>query len=243
MTHQCSGPMLELRNVTLQRAGLPVVRDVSVNVEQGQVCVLLGANGAGKSTVIDGISGVIPVTAGTVWLGDERIDRWRPVRRARAGIAHVEAGRSVFPTLTTDENLRVALPPGADIEEAFTLFPELSKRRHIEASLMSGGEQQMLVLARAWLRRPKVFLLDELSLGLAPRIVARLMESVREVASRGAGVLLVEQFAQVALESADRAYVMRGGAIVFGGAPHELLGNSELLQKLYLGASAAPVAT
>lgn len=234
--------MLELTSVTLERVGLPVVRDLSLSVDRGQVCVLLGANGAGKTTILDGISGVIRLAGGTITLDGERVDRWRPVRRAQAGVAHVEAGRSVFPSLTTDENLRVALPRGADVEEAYELFPELRKRQHVAASLMSGGEQQMLVLARAWLRRPKVFLLDELSLGLAPRVVVRLMEAVREVAKGGVGVLLVEQFAQVALEAADHAYVLRSGSAVFSGAPETLLESPELLHELYLGESPGVVA-
>lgn len=234
--------ILELTGVTLERAGLPVVRDLSLSVDRGQVCVLLGANGAGKTTVLDGISGVIRLAGGTIALAGERVDRWRPVRRAQAGVAHVEAGRSVFPSLTTEENLRVALRRGADVAEAFALFPELRKRQHVAASLMSGGEQQMLVLARAWLRRPKVFLLDELSLGLAPRVVARLMEAVREVATGGAGVLLVEQFAQVALEAADQAYVLRSGNLVFSGPPKTLLESPELLHELYLGQSPSEVA-
>lgn len=227
--------MLELKSVTLERAGLPVVRDVSLTVPAGQVCVLLGANGAGKTTVLDAVSGVIGLAGGSIELEGRRVDRWRPVRRARAGIAHVEADRCAFGTLTAEENLRVAIPRGAQTDEAYDLFPELRKRQHVAASLMSGGEQQMLVLARAWLRKPKVFLLDELSLGLAPLVVLRLMEAVREVANRGAGVLLVEQFAQVALRNADHAYVMRSGSIVFDGEPDELLENDQLLHELYLG--------
>jgi branched-chain amino acid transport system ATP-binding protein len=227
--------VLEAQEVTVSRAGLPIVRGISLNVHAGRISVLLGVNGAGKTTLLEGLSGVIPLDGGALRLAGERIDRWRPVRRARAGLAHVEQGRAVFRDLTTEENLRVAQGGRGPIDEAFDLFPELAKRRHVLASLLSGGEQQMLVVARAWLRRPSVFMLDELSLGLAPAVVTRLLSAVRQLADQGMGILLVEQFAPLALEIGDLAYVLRGGQMVFDGRASELRGAPERVQALYFG--------
>jgi branched-chain amino acid transport system ATP-binding protein len=227
--------MLTVSAVTVERAGLPVVSDVSLAVRAGEIRVLLGLNGAGKTTLLEGISGVLPIAAGSVELGGERIDRWRPVRRTNAGLSHVEEGRPVFGELTTEENLLVAARPGVSVEDAYTLFPELTKRRGVRAGLLSGGEQQMLVVARGWLRRPKVFLLDELSLGLAPAVVQRLMDAVRGLADAGMAVLLVEQFAPLALRIGDQASVLRGGRIVYDGPAAALRGNGDTLRELLFG--------
>jgi branched-chain amino acid transport system ATP-binding protein len=227
--------MLAVSDVTVARAGLPVVSGVSLAVQRGEIRVLLGLNGAGKTTLLEGISGVLPIDAGRIELDGVRIDRWRPVRRARAGLSHVEEGRPVFGDLTTEENLLVAAGDGRPVDDAFTLFPELAKRRTIRASLLSGGEQQMLVVARAWLRRPKVFLLDELSLGLAPTVVQRLMGAVRGLADAGMAILLVEQFAPLALRIGDHASVLRGGTIVFDGPAAALRGSNDTLRELLFG--------
>ncbi|WP_027005258.1 ABC transporter ATP-binding protein [Conexibacter woesei] len=229
--------VLEVRDVTIEREGLPIVRRATLEAQAGSVTVLLGLNGAGKTTLLEGISGVIGVRAGEVLLGGERIDRRPAYRRARAGLAHVEQGRGVFPDLTTEENLLVASPSG-EIEAAFTLFPELDKRRNVVGGLLSGGEQQMLVVARAIVRDPRVLLVDELSLGLAPVVLRRLMAAVVELAQQGMAIVLVEQFAALALEAGTKAYVLRGGEVVYDGTCAELRDEDGLLQRLYLGEAA-----
>ena len=202
---------LQLRGVTVVRGGLPICREIDLIAEPGQVTVLLGPNGAGKTTLLEAISGVIGVATGTIALGGRELHRLTRDRRARLGLAHVEQGRAVFASLTVAENLLVAgrggLPP------ALELFPELAARRDVRAGLLSGGEQQMLVIARALVRRPRMLLLDELSLGLAPIVVQRLMPVVRRLADSGVGVLLVEQYAALARELGDRAYLLSHGRI------------------------------
>lgn len=226
--------MLSVRDVTVEREGLPVVRDASLEAEAGSVTVLLGVNGVGKTTLLEGLSGVIGLAGGSVVLDGQRVDRKEPFRRARLGLAHVEQGRAVFPDLTTRENLLVA-SPGAPLDEVFEVFPELASRRDVAAGLLSGGEQQMLVLGRAFLRQPKALLIDELSLGLAPKVLERLMRSVSRMSEAGMAILLVEQFARLALEVGQRAYVLRGGTVVYDGSCGELRETEGLLQSLYLG--------
>lgn len=224
--------VLSIADVDVQRAGLPVVRGVSLLVDPGSVTVLLGANGAGKTTLLEGVSGAIPIAAGEVTVDGRRVDRLRAWRRARAGIAHVEQDRAVFAGLSTRENLQVA---GGDIERVLDLFPELRKQLDAPAGLLSGGEQQMLVVGRALLGDPKVLLIDEMSLGLGPIVVARLAAALRELADGGMGVLLVEQFAALALGIADRAYVMARGEVVHSGDAAALRSDDSLLRALYLG--------
>jgi branched-chain amino acid transport system ATP-binding protein len=230
---------LEVDKLVINRAGLPVVRGVSLVVEPGSVSVLLGANGAGKTTLLEGLSGIVPAVGGAIALHGEAIFGLRPGARARKGLAHVEQGRTVFRTLTTDENLRAASRQ-ADLGEAYALFPELGRRKEVRAGLLSGGEQQMLVIARALLTRPRLVMIDEMSAGLAPVIVVRLMAAVRKLAERGLAVLLVEQFAALALSIGDRAYVLRRGQVVYDGPCAALARSQDLLHRLYLGDSAAP---
>lgn len=223
--------MLSIEDVSVDRAGLAIVRGVSLRVGVGQVVALLGANGAGKTTLLEGVAGVVPVT-GRIVLDGERVERWPAWKRVRRGLAHVEQDRAVFREMSALENLRAA---GRDEERVFALFPELRKQAHVPAGLLSGGEQQMLVVGRALLTRPKVLVIDEMSLGLAPIVVRRLARAVRELADGGVGVLLVEQFAALALEIADLAYVMARGEVVFHGRSAELRADGELLRALYLG--------
>jgi branched-chain amino acid transport system ATP-binding protein len=225
---------LKVTDLVINRVGLPVVRHASLVVESNSVSVLLGANGAGKTTLLEGLSGIIGVVSGTIELQGEAIQGLRPGVRARKGLAHVEQGRTVFRMLTTDENLRSA-SQRADVDEAYALFPELEKRRHVRAGLLSGGEQQMLVIARALLTRPKAFMIDEMSAGLAPIVVGRLVAAVRKLAEDGLGVLLVEQFAALALSIGDRAYVLQRGQIVYDGPCPALAQSPDLLHRLYLG--------
>lgn len=229
--------LLNVHDVTIEREGLPVVRHASLEVAADAITVLLGANGAGKTTLLEGISGIIGLAGGMVSLGDERIDRKEPYRRAALGLAHVEQGRTVFADLSTEQNLLVA-SGGASPEAAYELFPELRDRRRVAAGMLSGGQQQMLVLARAFLRRPRVLLIDELSLGLAPVVLDRLMRTVTRLAGTGMAILLVEQFATLALDVGDHAYVLRAGEIVYDGTCAELRDTDGLLHNLYLGATA-----
>lgn len=229
---------LVVTNLVVNRAGLPVVRGASLLVMRGSVSVLLGANGAGKTTMLEGLSGITPVSGGAIELDGEAIQSLRPGDRARKGLAHVEQGRTVFQGLTADENLRAA-SRRADLKLAYDLFPELEKRRDVRAGLLSGGEQQMLVIARALLTNPKTLMIDEMSAGLAPVVVARLMSAVRRLADHGLAVLLVEQFAALALSIGDRAYVLRRGQIVYDGECGALAGSPEVLHRLYLGEAAA----
>jgi branched-chain amino acid transport system ATP-binding protein len=228
----------KVTDLVVNRVGLPVVRQASLVVEPSSVSVLLGANGAGKTTLLEGLSGIVAVASGTIELQEEAIQGLRPGARARKGLAHVEQGRTVFRMLTTDENLRSASQL-ADVDQAYALFPELEKRRYVRAGLLSGGEQQMLVIARALLTRPKVIMIDEMSAGLAPIVVVRLVSAVRKLAEEGLAVLLVEQFAALALSIGDRAYVLRRGQIVYDGPCPALAQSPDLLHRLYLGDTAA----
>jgi branched-chain amino acid transport system ATP-binding protein len=224
---------LSIQGLTALREQIPVVRKVDLEVPAGQVTVLLGMNGAGKTTLLDAVSGVIPVTSGKVLLDGAEIHGLRKERRARAGLAYVEQGRSIFPELTVDENLMISAR-GASILETFELFPELKARRNVPAQLISGGEQQMLVLARAVVSQPKVLLIDEMSQGLAPVIVKRLMPFVASVAQKGIAVLLVEQFAHLALKIGTTGHVMTGGEIVLSGPCAELAETPDKVRRAYL---------
>lgn len=224
----------------------PVLRSVSLEIPTGEITTLLGPNGAGKSTLVLAIGGMLKSTAGSVSIGDTDITKAKPDKVRGAGVAVVPEGRRLLPSLTVEDNLKVAtytLPSdeaAAGVEHALALFPELQKRFDTTARSLSGGEQQMVVLAQALASKPKVIVVDELSLGLAPVIVKRLMPVLEEVASQGTGVLLIEQFAHVALALATKAYVIEGGAIQYSGTAAELRDNPDLLHSAYLlGAAAA----
>jgi branched-chain amino acid transport system ATP-binding protein len=226
---------LSVKDLVVNRSGIAVVRGVDLEVASGQISVLLGSNGAGKTTLLESLSGIIPVAAGSLALDGAELARLRAGIRARAGISHVEQGRTVFSEMTTEENLKVALHPEADLKEAYDLFPELLQRRDIKAGMLSGGEQQMVVIARSLVTRPKVIMIDEMSSGLAPVIVSRLMMAVRKLADSGMAVLLVEQFATLALAIGDRAYVLRRGRVVYDGGGEALARDPAHLHRLYLG--------
>lgn len=230
-----TGERLELRGVSVIRAGAPVVDTVDLDVAAGEIVALIGSNGAGKTSLLEAISGAAPST-GEIVLNGVRIDRFGPTRRARAGIAHVEQGRTIFSDMTVEQNLMV-VADRADRERVLLDMPELADLRHRRAGLLSGGQQQMLVIARALAQHPRYLLLDELSLGLAPAIVRRLLPHIQDIAGRGVGVLLVEQFAFLALRYADRAAVLDRGRIVMSGTAQELAEQPDLLTAAYLGAA------
>ena len=223
----------------VDRSGIPVIRGVDLEAKGGEISVLLGSNGAGKTTFLESLSGIIPVCSGFINLDGVELAKLRPGARAKAGLSHVEQGRTVFPAMTTEENLKVALHPDADLKEAYDLFPELLQRRNVEAGMLSGGEQQMVVIARSIVNRPRVILIDEMSSGLAPVIVSRLMRAVRQLADDGMAVVLVEQFAALALAIGNRAYVLRRGQIVYDGDCTALARDPAHLHRLYLGDAAA----
>jgi branched-chain amino acid transport system ATP-binding protein len=225
---------LTITDLSVSRGEASIVRTVNFEVPRGEVTVLLGPNGSGKTTLLEAISGVIPVKSGTIRVNAQEVQSVSRVKRSQLGLAHVEQGRVVFPTLSVEENLFVGAR-GNNLNTAFKLFPELEKRRHVAAGKLSGGEQQMVVLARAILGRPSVLLVDEMSLGLAPLVVKRLMPVMRSLADDGLAVLLVEQFAQLALGVGDTVLVMNQGRIVFSGKAQVLLRDQGLLQRAYLG--------
>jgi len=231
---------LSLSGLTVERGGRAVVRDVSIEVPAAQVTALLGPNGAGKSTLVLSAGGVLRPRSGAVLLDGTDLAGRRPERIRQAGVAIVPEGRRMLSDLTVEDNLRVAmyaLPrPQAEAGRArvLELFPQIARRLPAPARALSGGEQQMLVLAQALVSQPRFMLIDELSLGLAPVVVSRLIPVIRAVADGGTGVLLIEQFATVALGLASRAYVMEGGRIRFSGAAGELRSNPELLRSAYL---------
>jgi branched-chain amino acid transport system ATP-binding protein len=235
-----SEDVLRLDELTVARGGRNVVRAVSLEIPVGEVTALLGPNGAGKSSLVLAVAGVLKPESGAVMLGERNLVGRRPERIRKAGVAVVPEGRRLLSELTVDDNLAVATyslsreEARAGRKRALELFPELEPRLGISARSLSGGEQQMLVLAQALVSHPKFVLIDELSLGLAPVVVQRLIPTIREIAESGVGVLLIEQFATVALGLASRANVMERGRLDFSGPASELQKRPELLQTAYL---------
>jgi branched-chain amino acid transport system ATP-binding protein len=241
--------VLGLRGLTVRRGGRAVVRDVSIEIPAGEVTALLGPNGAGKSSLVLAVGGVLGLETGSLVLDGRQLASRRPERIRQAGIAIVPEGRRLLSELTVEDNIRVAtyaLPRDraqAGRERVLELFPELTRRLSAPGRMLSGGEQQMVVLAQALVGEPRYLLIDELSLGLAPVIINRLVPTIRAIAESGIGVLLIEQFATVALGLANHAYVMEGGRLRFSGPAGELRDQPELLRSAYLlrgsGGSAA----
>ena len=231
---------LVLGDLTVERGNRAVVRDVSLEIAEGQVTALLGPNGAGKSTLVLAVGGVLKPRSGTVLLDDADLAGRRPERIRQAGVAIVPEGRRLLPDLTVEDNLRVAsyalakAQAQAGRDRVLELFPQLRQRLDAPARTLSGGEQQMVVLAQALIGAPRYLLIDELSLGLAPVVVSRLIPVIRTVAESGAGVLLIEQFATVALGLAHHAHIMEGGRIRFSGLASELRDNPARLRSAYL---------
>jgi branched-chain amino acid transport system ATP-binding protein len=236
---------LRIEGLSVPRGGRTVVRDVSLHIPPGEVTTLLGANGAGKSTLVLAVAGVVRPTGGRVLLGERDLTKSAPERIRAAGVAVVPEGRRLLPALTVEDNLRVATyaltreQRKDGVAYALELFPELEKRWRAPARLLSGGEQQMLVLAQALVSRPAILLVDELSLGLAPVVVKRLVPTIQSVAAAGAGVLLIEQFAHLALSLANLAYVLENGRIRYRGTADELKSNPDVLHTAYLSGERA----
>ncbi len=239
-----SDAALEIAGLSVAYGGVHALRDVSLTVPQGAVVALLGPNGAGKSTTLRTVSGIVRAERGTITAFGRRIERTPAYRIARMAIVHVPEGRGIFPSLTVRENLEMAATMTATeaghaedpIGEATELFPVLGTRLRQMAGSLSGGEQQMLALARAIMARPRLLMVDEISMGLAPIVVGHLFDALRKIAASGASLLLVEQYVETALELADYVYVMDKGCIVDVGQPSDLRSGS--LAAAYLGGAA-----
>jgi branched-chain amino acid transport system ATP-binding protein len=236
--------LLELKSVEVRYGGIRAVKGIDLAVAEGELVTLIGANGAGKSSTLKAICGLAPVHTGSVRYADAEISRAKVHELPRRGLVLVPEGRGIFPQLTVQENLAMGAyaQGGGRIEQAreqqYVSFPRLKERRQQVAGTLSGGEQQMLALARALMSRPRLLLLDEPSMGLAPLMVAKIFEIVREIAASGVTILLVEQNARLALEVASRGYVMESGAITLAGESSKLLADSRV-REAYLGEGAA----
>ncbi len=232
--------LLEVRDLDVRYGHIQALKGISLEVAEGEIVTLLGANGAGKTTLMRSISGLLRPHAGQVLLRGAPIQRAGADAIVRMGISHVPEGRRVFPTLSVAENLRLgaytrpATEAARTLQEVWTMFPRLLERREQLAGTLSGGEQQMLAIGRALMARPKLLLLDEPSLGLAPIIVRDIFRSLRQIRDTGMTLLLVEQNARTALKLADRAYVLETGHVRLEGAAADLLASPEV-QASYLG--------
>jgi branched-chain amino acid transport system ATP-binding protein len=235
-----AAPLLALEALSVARGGRRVVHDVGIQVPAGEVVALLGPNGAGKSTIALAVAGMLRVVGGSITLGGVALTNKRPERIRAAGVSVVPEGRRLLSELSVEDNLKVATyslgkRAAADgLAYSLSLFPELERRWKVSGRLLSGGQQQMVVLAQALVSRPRMLVVDELSLGLAPIIVKRLVPVLADVAASGVGVLLIEQFAHVALSLASHAYVLESGRIRYSGRSSELRERPELLHSAYL---------
>ena len=233
---------IRIERLAVERGGKEVIRGIDLEIPPGQITALLGANGAGKSSLVLAIAGALPASGGAIFVDGKPIAGMRPEAVRRLGVAAVPEGHHVLSDLSVLDNLRVAGHhlPGAKREEgveaALTTFPELREKLQARAGSLSGGQQQMVVLAQAIVDRPRYILADELSFGLAPVIVARLIPIIAQLAADGVGVLLIEQFTHIALKIADQVCVMERGYVRFRGGPEELRANPEILHSAYLAA-------
>jgi branched-chain amino acid transport system ATP-binding protein len=233
--------LLSLQRLQVSYGGIRAVKGVDLAVEPGELVCLIGANGAGKTTTLRAVTGLVRAAGGLIVYDGEDISRLKVHEIARRGLALVPEGRGVFAQLTIEENLAMGAYPradkaavAADVERAFTLFPRLKERRRQTAGTLSGGEQQMLAIGRALMSRPKLLLLDEPSMGLAPLMVEKIFEVIRAIATEGVTLLLVEQNARLALEVSHRGYVLEGGLVAFSGEARALLGDPRI-REAYLG--------
>ena len=230
--------MFELQDIHAGYAGTKVLRGVSLKVPAASVVALLGPNGAGKTTLLRVASGLLRPTSGRVLVDDRELTGAAPHRLVNRGVCHVPEGRGVFPSLSVRDNLEVQARAGTEkeaLERAVAAFPRLGERMHQQAGTLSGGEQQMLALARAYVQRPKVVLLDEVSMGLAPKVVDEIFAFLAVLASEGTSLLLVEQYVARALAAADYVYLLNRGELAFVGEPTEL--DADALAEQYVGAT------
>ncbi|GAW91922.1 ABC transporter ATP-binding protein [Calderihabitans maritimus] len=233
--------LLQVKDLKSGYKGVPAIHDVSFEIKKGEIVVIVGGNGAGKSTILRTISGLIRPTGGEIVFDGRRIDQLPAHEVVAAGIAHVPEGRWIFGRMTVQQNLILGAYTQKSEEERlktlemiYRIFPRLKERREQVAGTMSGGEQQMLAIARGLMSRPKLLMLDEPSLGIMPKLVMEILEMIREINQRGTTILLVEQNVHAALKLADRAYVLQTGRIVAEGAGRELM-EDERIRKAYLG--------
>jgi len=233
--------LLEIENVSLLYGRIQALHGISLHVDEGEIVALIGANGAGKTTTMRAISGLRPVASGRIVFAGEDITRLRADLRVVRGLCQAPEGRGIFPGMTVMENLEMGAYTrrdkagiAADLDRVFGLFPRLAERRKQPGGTLSGGEQQMLTIGRALMSRPKLLLLDEPSMGLAPMLIQQIFEIISEINAQGTTILLVEQNAQQALSRAHRAYVLETGRIVKSGTGTELLHDSAV-KEAYLG--------
>ena len=233
--------MLEIQGLDVHYGEFQALFGVSLRVSEGETVITVGPNGAGKSTLLKTISGLLHPSSGEIWFKGERIDRHSPARVVQAGIAHVPEGRRVFAHMTVLENLRAGAylrrndrAVAADLDRMFDYFPILKARQKQKAGTLSGGEQQMLAIARALMAAPDLILMDEPSLGLAPMLIAEIGQIVSDIHRSGTTVLLVEQNVRLALEAADYLYVLETGTVVAAGTPTALR-DTEAIKRAYLG--------
>ncbi len=234
-------PLLEIQNLSVNYSGISALRDVTITVEPGEVLALIGSNGAGKSTTLRAISRLVPAAAGQIIYAGKDLTRVRPEEVVRMGVAHSPEGRRMLTRQSVLDNLllgaytrRDHAEVRADIDRQFDRFPRLAERRNQIAGTLSGGEQQMVAIARALMSRPRLLLLDEPSLGLAPLIVREIFQIIRSLRETGVTILLVEQNASLALQTADRGYVLEAGRVAFFGPATDLLIDKRVRQA-YLG--------
>lgn len=232
--------MLSLKNVSVNYDKVVALKDVSISISSGKIITILGANGAGKSTILNAISGLVPVQQGSITLEDKRIDKLSPANIVRLGISHCPEGREVFPELTVYENLLMGAYTKtrkefvSGINNIFNIFPITEERRDQLASTLSGGEQQMLAIARALMSQPRYLLLDEPSLGIAPKLIRDIFKTLKIINDNGVAILLIEQNANLALNIAHYAYVLEIGKVVLEGNASDLK-KSEYVRNAYLG--------
>ena len=232
--------LLEVESIEVAYGSVVAVRDVSLAVAPGEILALLGANGAGKTTTLRAVSGLTPARSGSIVFDGVDISKFPPERIARMGVSHVPAGRGIFATLTVEDNLRMARyaagrPTDESADAIFAMFPILKEKRSVAAGTLSGGQQQQLAIGRALAQRPRMLMLDEMSMGLSPTIVADLFAIVAGLRDEGIAVVMVEQFVTQALAVADAAVILEQGHVVASGAPSELA--DEQLAAAYLGGS------
>ena len=233
--------LLEVINLKVSYGGIQALKGIDLTVAPGELVALIGSNGAGKTTTLKALAGLLHPAAGEIRYDGKTLLNIPPHRRVRDGLALVPEGRGIFARLTVAENLQMGaysrndIPQiDTDLQHMYQLFPRLAERRAQLAGTLSGGEQQMVAMARALMSRPKLLMLDEPSMGLAPMMVAKIFETIRDISAQGVSILLVEQNAKLALEVAQRGYVLESGLVTLSGASSELLGN-EAVQRAYLG--------